>query len=104
MLIAGDCAYVDMSSRSMVLDENAENNVLTFTYSRLMQLYGVHCVDAQTGEQITPTMSWRQTLNLQNVSARELMATHFKGDACAEYVLYDSLMFFARTLKHLLAR
>jgi len=88
----GDYAYVDVSSRSMVLDENAENNVLTFTYSKEARYsYTVHYVDAQTGEQIhSDDVIGSQTLNLQNVSAREIDGYTLQGDSTG-YVSADQL-------------
>ena len=88
----GDYAYVDVSSRSMVIDENAENNVLTFTYSKEARYsYTVHYVDAQTGEQIhSDDIIGSQTLNLQNVSAREIDGYTLQGDSTG-YVSADQL-------------
>ena len=76
----------------MVLDENAENNVLTFTYSKEARYsYTVHYVDAQTGEQIhSDDVIGSQTLNLQNVSAREIDGYTLQGDSTG-YVSADQL-------------
>ena len=76
----------------MVLDENAENNILTFTYSKEARYsYTVHYVDAQTGEQIhSDDIIGSQTLNLQNVSAREIDGYTLQSDSTG-YVSADQL-------------
>ncbi len=89
----------------MVLDENAENNVLTFTYKGSSPCHTVHYVDAQTGEQIhSGRRHCSQTLNPQNVSAREIDGYTLQGDSTG-YVSADQLeytfLLTQRTLKHL---
>ena len=79
----GAYPYVDASSRSIVLESNAQKNVITFTYSKEARYtYTVHYVDAQTGEKIhEDDVIGAQTLNLQNVSAREIQGYTLQGDA-----------------------
>ena len=65
---------------------------LTFTYSKEARYsYTVHYVDAQTGEQIhSDDIIGSQTLNLQNVSAREIDGYTLQGDSTG-YVSADQL-------------
>lgn len=79
----GAYPYVDASSRSIVLESDAQKNVITFTYSKEARYtYTVHYVDAQTGEKIhEDDVIGAQTLNLQNVSAREIQGYTLQGDA-----------------------
>ncbi len=63
-----------MSSRSMILDENAENNVLTFTYSKEAR-YNIPSITLthRLASQIhSDDVISGQILNLQNVSARRI--------------------------------
>ena len=79
----GAYPYVDASSRSIVLESDAQKNVITFTYSKEARYtYTVHYVDAQTGEKIhEDDVIGAQILNLLNVSAREIQGYTLQGDA-----------------------
>ena len=74
---------MDASSRSIVLESDAQKNVITFTYSKEARYtYTVHYVDAQTGEKIhEDDVIGAQILNLLNVSAREIQGYTLQGDA-----------------------